>query len=126
MVQRRCYHLVAGGETLEGIARRYGVVSVMDIRRWNRGLFPVGEARAAMPGDRLLLFCSSSSSRGPVEAAEEKGDGVGKTATKQQGGKRRGGGGGGSSRSAPIAIAAAGGCNSGDSRSSSGATPSPE
>lgn len=126
-MQRRCYHLVAGGETLEGIARRYGLASVMDIRRWNRGLFPVGEARPAMPGDRLLLFCSSSSSRGPVEAEEEKWDGVGKTATKEHGGKRRGGGCGGSNRSAPIAIAAAaGGCNSGGSRSSSGATPSPE
>ncbi len=97
----RRYHLVAAGQALEDVARRYNV-GVMEIRRWNRGLFPVGEPRPALPGDRLLLFV-------PVWAKAEE-----EEEEEEEGRRRRGASGG--KGSTPIAIAAVA-----DAGSSSGA-----
>jgi hypothetical protein len=41
--------------SLEEIALRYGV-SVMDIRQWNRDIFPAGEAVVLRPGSQLVVY----------------------------------------------------------------------
>ena len=48
-------HQVEEGETLEQIARTYRLTA-LELRRFNRRLFPVGEAKAVEPGMRLLVF----------------------------------------------------------------------
>ena len=55
MLERR-YHEVREGETLEAIARQHGVADLVEIRRWNRSHFPVGESRPLLPGTRLLIY----------------------------------------------------------------------
>lgn len=54
-LRRRREHMLVEGETLEGVARAYGV-GVMEIRAWNREMFPVGEPGLAVAGDRLVVF----------------------------------------------------------------------
>ncbi len=59
----RLYHQVQDGENVERIARQHSV-ALMDLRKWNRRLFPTGEVVRVLPaGTRLLLF---------VERKEEK------------------------------------------------------
>lgn len=41
--------------SLDEIASRYGV-SVMDIRQWNRDIFPAGEAVVLWPGRQLVVY----------------------------------------------------------------------
>jgi membrane-bound lytic murein transglycosylase D len=48
-------HLVAQGDSIKGLARRYGV-SVKDIRRWNR----LADSRLS-PGDLILIYPTGSS-----------------------------------------------------------------
>jgi hypothetical protein len=122
---RRCYHLVAAGETLEAIARRYGV-GVLEVRQWNRWLFPKGEPRSAAPGDRLLLFCRGGASSLPTASPVPVPVAV---AVEGEGRKGRRVGGGKGKSSAPIAIVAGGGVGSTGGGSGSGTgsgVPSPE
>ena len=50
-----CYHHIQIGETLEGLSKFYGV-SVMDLRRFNRDLFPTGTTVNLRPGMAIRVF----------------------------------------------------------------------
>lgn len=50
----RIVHTVAE-LSLEDIAAKYGV-SVMEIRQWNRAIFPAGEAAILRQGSELIVY----------------------------------------------------------------------
>ena len=48
--------------SLEEIAAKYAV-SVMDVRRWNREVFPAGETACMRPGMQIILYVTENSER---------------------------------------------------------------
>ncbi|KAM3571397.1 hypothetical protein VYU27_006560 [Nannochloropsis oceanica] len=78
----RILHDVRDNESVDSLARRLNV-QIMDLRKWNRSLFPTGETVNFLPaGTRVVVFAAPVAvSGGPGRQSErERGrEGVGKT-----------------------------------------------
>ena len=82
---RRQYHDVKEGETLDDIARLYKV-DRLDIRKWNRRHFPVGErARDLQIGVRLLIYYEAAA----LGDAAGRNNGISNVILDQKRGERR-------------------------------------